>query len=163
MWRWLNQGFTGRKCSVPNAAPTDCPNTATLGASRRTVAANASTTSSRTLNIPIIRNRSKARQRPCRARASALRPSVECWRWRVGTLYFWVKKVHWAWDTMGLLTRQRAVGSLGQGLARIISLDEMWSYVGARRRGKRREVWVWDGGGRGEGRPAVGGLRGGRP
>ena len=27
--------------------------------------------------------------------------------------------------------------------ARIIALDEMWSYVGARRKGKRREAWVW--------------------
>ena len=28
-------------------------------------------------------------------------------------------------------------------MARVISFDEMWSYVGARRRGKRREVWTW--------------------
>ena len=27
--------------------------------------------------------------------------------------------------------------------ARVISLDEMWSYVGVRRGKKRREVWVW--------------------
>lgn len=27
--------------------------------------------------------------------------------------------------------------------ARVISFDEMWSYVGARRKGKRREVWIW--------------------
>ena len=28
-------------------------------------------------------------------------------------------------------------------MAKVISFDEMWSYVGARRRGKRRECWVW--------------------
>ena len=27
--------------------------------------------------------------------------------------------------------------------ARVISLDELWSYVGVRRGKKRREVWVW--------------------
>ena len=27
--------------------------------------------------------------------------------------------------------------------AKVISFDEMWSYVGARRRGLRREVWTW--------------------
>ena len=27
--------------------------------------------------------------------------------------------------------------------AQVIAFDEMWSYVGARRKGKRREVWVW--------------------
>ena len=26
---------------------------------------------------------------------------------------------------------------------RVISFDEMWTYVGARRRGLRRSVWVW--------------------
>ena len=25
----------------------------------------------------------------------------------------------------------------------MISFDEMWRYVGARRRGKRRDIWVW--------------------
>ena len=28
-------------------------------------------------------------------------------------------------------------------MARLISLDEMWTYVGSRRRGIRREAWVW--------------------
>jgi IS1 family transposase len=28
-------------------------------------------------------------------------------------------------------------------LPKVISFDEMWSYAGARRRGKRRECWVW--------------------
>ena len=27
--------------------------------------------------------------------------------------------------------------------AQVISFDEMWTYVGARRREKRREVWIW--------------------
>ena len=29
------------------------------------------------------------------------------------------------------------------GPARVIAFDEMWTYVGARRRGKRRSRWVW--------------------
>lgn len=37
--------------------------------------------------------------------------------------------------------RLRAGGRPGP--ARVISFDEMWSYVGARRKGKRREVWIW--------------------
>ena len=28
-------------------------------------------------------------------------------------------------------------------MPKVISFDEMWSYVGARRQGKRRECWVW--------------------
>ena len=39
------------------------------------------------------------------------------------------------------LVRLRAVGRPGP--ARVMSFDEMWSYVGARRKGKRREVWIW--------------------
>lgn len=27
--------------------------------------------------------------------------------------------------------------------AKVIAFDELWSYVGARRKGLRREVWVW--------------------
>ena len=27
--------------------------------------------------------------------------------------------------------------------ARVMAFDEMWTYVKARRKGKRREVWVW--------------------
>ena len=27
--------------------------------------------------------------------------------------------------------------------AKVIAFDEMWTYVKARRKGKRREVWVW--------------------
>ena len=29
------------------------------------------------------------------------------------------------------------------GPARVIALDEMWTYVQSRRKGKRREVWIW--------------------
>ncbi len=44
-----------------------------------------------------------------------------------------------------VLARQRATGVSGgrRQPARVIALDEMWSYVGSRRKGKRREVWVW--------------------
>ena len=62
---------------------------------------------------------------------------------KAGTVYSWVKKVRWAWETMQLLSRQRKMDSEGQGAAKVISLDEMWTYVGVRRRGIRRDVWVW--------------------
>ena len=29
------------------------------------------------------------------------------------------------------------------GPARVIALDEMWTYVQSRRKGKRRSVWIW--------------------
>ena len=38
---------------------------------------------------------------------------------------------------------ERAQRPLGAPLAKVIAFDEMWSYVGARRQGKRREVWIW--------------------
>ena len=38
---------------------------------------------------------------------------------------------------------RRAARLPRQPPARVIALDEMWSYVGARRKGKWREVWVW--------------------
>ena len=34
-------------------------------------------------------------------------------------------------------------GARPLGPARVISLDEMWTYVGVRRGKRRREVWVW--------------------
>ena len=30
-----------------------------------------------------------------------------------------------------------------KGVAKVISFDEMWTYVGSRRRGKRNSVWIW--------------------
>ncbi len=41
------------------------------------------------------------------------------------------------------LSVQRASRQMGQSCARVISFDEMWTYVGARRRDKRRSVWIW--------------------
>ena len=32
---------------------------------------------------------------------------------------------------------------VGRSPVKVISFDEMWTYVGARRKGKRREVWIW--------------------
>ena len=43
---------------------------------------------------------------------------------------------------MRLLVEQRSDGR-PLGPARVISLDEMWTCVGVRRGGQRREVWVW--------------------
>ena len=42
-----------------------------------------------------------------------------------------------------MLGRQRAVRRQGQPPARVISWDEMWTYVGSRRQGMRRERWIW--------------------
>ncbi len=44
---------------------------------------------------------------------------------------------------MGRMTRLRAERQPGMASARVISFDEMWTYVGARRGEKRREVWNW--------------------
>ena len=52
------------------------------------------------------------------------------------------------------MTRLRAERQPGMASARVISFDEiwtyeiwtydeMWTYVGARRGEKRREVWIW--------------------
>ena len=40
------------------------------------------------------------------------------------------------------MTRLRAERQPGMASARVISFDEMWTYVGARRGEKRREVWI---------------------
>ena len=37
----------------------------------------------------------------------------------------------------------RAERPPGKPPARVISFDEMWTYVGARRGEKRREAWIW--------------------
>ena len=42
---------------------------------------------------------------------------------------------------MPRLVRERVLGC--RKPARVIAFDEMWTYAGARRRGKRREVWIW--------------------
>ena len=52
--------------------------------------------------------------------------------------------------------------------ARVMAFDEMWTYVKARRKGKRREVWVWTAVVDGSGHSPPGsrwdhGLPGGRP
>ena len=44
---------------------------------------------------------------------------------------------------MPRLVRERAARRPGQGLAKVVSFDEMWSYLGARRKGLRRSVWIW--------------------
>ena len=59
-----------------------------------------------------------------------------------GTVYSWVKKAQWAWELMRVLVAQRA-GRRRLKPVRVISFDELWTYVGARRKGKRREAWVW--------------------
>ena len=44
---------------------------------------------------------------------------------------------------MERMTMLRAERPPGKPSAPVISFDEMWSYVGARRREKRREAWIW--------------------
>ena len=41
------------------------------------------------------------------------------------------------------MTRLRAARPPGKPPARVISFDEMWTYVGARHGEKRREAWIW--------------------
>lgn len=40
-------------------------------------------------------------------------------------------------------SRQRTEGAAGREPAVAVSCDEMWTYAGARRPPKRREVWIW--------------------
>ena len=42
-----------------------------------------------------------------------------------------------------MLCHERAARRPEQSRARVISFDEMWTYVGARRRGMRQERWIW--------------------
>ena len=41
------------------------------------------------------------------------------------------------------LGEERTEGLAGRQPAVAVSCDEMWTYVGARRQGKRREAWIW--------------------
>ena len=50
---------------------------------------------------------------------------------KAGTIYSWVKKARQAWEVLRDLGHRRG---MRQGAARVISFDEMWTYVGARRR-----------------------------
>ena len=62
---------------------------------------------------------------------------------KLETVYGWVKNVRVGAGTQRELSRRRALRGHGQGAARALSFDEMWAYVGARRKGKRRSVWIW--------------------
>ena len=44
---------------------------------------------------------------------------------------------------MGQMTRIRAARPPGKPTPPVISFDEMWTYLGARRGEQRREVWIW--------------------
>ena len=39
--------------------------------------------------------------------------------------------------------REREQRGEREGATKVISFDEMWTYVGSRRRGKRNSVWIW--------------------
>ena len=62
---------------------------------------------------------------------------------KAGTVYSWIKKSLPARYLLRITGEQRRDRSRGRALPKVISFDEMWSYAGARRRGKRRECWVW--------------------
>ena len=64
-------------------------------------------------------------------------------RVKLETVYGWVKKVRAAFGLQRELSRQRELLRGGQGAARVVSFDEMWTYVGSSRRGKRNSVWIW--------------------
>ena len=53
----------------------------------------------------------------------------------------WSKKARWAGALMPRLVRDRVQRRVEP--ARVVALDEMGTYVWSRRKGKRREVWVW--------------------
>ena len=44
---------------------------------------------------------------------------------------------------MDVLSRERSARSLGPPPAKVISFDEMWTYLEARRGEARQEVWIW--------------------
>ncbi len=70
--------------------------------------------------------------------------SAGCWRKkRRQCIAEGQKKACMARELMVKLSVQRASRQMGQSCARVISFDEMWTYVGARRRDKRRSVWIW--------------------
>ena len=59
------------------------------------------------------------------------------------TVYSWLKKALWAWELLRILAKQKGRRAPGQRLAKLISFDKMWTYLGARRGDKRRECWIW--------------------
>ena len=61
---------------------------------------------------------------------------------KLGTVYGWVKKAQSAGNLWLLLVEQRAGAATGRRTGAVISLDEMWSYVGARRPWLGQERWV---------------------
>ena len=61
---------------------------------------------------------------------------------KLETVYGWVKNVRVGAGIQRELSRRRALRGHGQGAARVLSFDEMWAYVGARRKGKIRSVWI---------------------
>ena len=50
----------------------------------------------------------------------------------------WVKKVHQAMRVVDMERKRRVDGEV-----KVISFDEIWTYVKSRRRGKRRSCWIW--------------------
>ena len=62
---------------------------------------------------------------------------------RTAAVFSWVKKARRSGELMGRPVRERALRRPGVPRARVISFDETWTYAGARRRGKRREAWIW--------------------
>ena len=134
--------FTAMVCSVPAAAPIGCPSMAVPGASKLTVAASASIISSQIQSDRTARKRPSVWPWSCTPGGWAFRPSaghsIPSWARSIPGS----KKARWAGELLPALVRLRAEGRPGRP-ARVISFDEMWSYVGARRKGKRREVWIW--------------------
>ena len=58
---------------------------------------------------------------------------------KVGTIYVWIKKkALWA-----LKIVERRKEELKDQTVDEITLDEMWTYVGARKGDKRNSIWIW--------------------
>ena len=61
-----------------------------------------------------------------------------------GTVYSWLKKARTARTVLRDARKRRSQGRRSQRQrVKVISFDEMWTYVGSRRRGKRRSRWIW--------------------
>ena len=48
-----------------------------------------------------------------------------------------------AWELMCVVSSECTSSQRGRHSARVISFDQMWTYIGARRKDKRRSVWIW--------------------
>ena len=61
----------------------------------------------------------------------------------VATLSRWLIKGRVALERMRAMSAWRTSGRVATIVASTIALDEMWTYLGARKAEKRNDLWVW--------------------